>query len=143
MTNGTLTNLMVGSSQIWFLVFLGSQSACFWLTTKLYRQNLPLGFVLFDLHTIKRELYWEEMKELIPRFVRCGAAYRRQKMTPKIQLFMWRLISDCLPIASSLFHKGLYVNPMCCVCAQQTDRGHLSCVLWLYIQQEGVKAVGS
>lgn len=50
-------------------------------------------------------------------------------MAPKVKMFMWRLVSNCLPLAENLVRRGLMVDLICCVCGKDME-SLLSCFFY-------------
>ena len=40
---------------------------------------------------------------------------------PKIQIFLWQLFHNALPVRDTLFHRGLPLDPLCPLCLQEVE----------------------
>lgn len=52
--------------------------------------------------------------------------WEKGEVTPRLRIFLWKIIQDALPLGKSLFRRRIKVNPTCTVCGEaKEDASHM------------------
>ena len=43
------------------------------------------------------------------------------KISPKVKLFLWRILSAALPVADQILRRGMSINPRCQICGEEGE----------------------
>lgn len=54
------------------------------------------------------------------------AVWKKGDVVPRVRVFLWRLLSNGLPLTNTLAHRGVAIDNTCCTCGEaQEDGKHL------------------